>query len=77
MKTPRSLYLCGLITPKNPLVSLGPVVKKRSVVLPLSAEPPPNSIPQSPLIVIGYSYQTSRRAISRAKWARGSSEKSG
>src|ERR1051326_5228585 len=53
VKNPHLLYLCGLITPKFPFVSLGPAVKKSWFVFPLSAEPPPNSIPHSPLIVTG------------------------
>lgn len=40
------------IKPKEPSVSLGPAVKKSWFFWPFNAEPPPNSIPQSPLIVM-------------------------
>src|SRR5260221_14391652 len=44
----------NLITPNSPLMlSWGPAVKKSWLVWPLAGVPPPNSIPQSWLMVMG------------------------
>jgi len=51
---PSSGYLWKLITPKYPLVSLGPAVKNNWFVLPFRVDPPPNSIPHSPLMAIAF-----------------------